>query len=100
MELGEEGVTWKLARASCQLSALTGIGEVPGSLIIRCGQLVAKQILMRWSMEESSSVNPPNVTEGDYFFSKCLALNHSNLTKKAKRQACRYFFSLPDLLLR
>lgn len=45
MELGEEGVTWKLARASCQLSALTGIGEVPGSLIIRCGQLVAKQIL-------------------------------------------------------
>lgn len=47
MELGEEGVTWKLARASCQLSALTGIGEVPGSLIIRCGQLVAKQILMR-----------------------------------------------------
>lgn len=101
MELREEGVTWKLARTSCQLSALMGIGEVPGRVVIKCDQLVAKQIIMSWSiiLEESSSVNPQNVRAG-FFFSKCLALNPLDLTKEARRQACRHFFSLPAFLLR
>lgn len=70
MELGEEGVTWKLSWTSCHLSVLMGIGEVPGWLVIRCVKLVAKQIIMGWSiiMEELSSVNPPNVRQGFFFF--------------------------------
>lgn len=43
MELGEWAGTWQLAQTSCQLSALMGIDEVPGRLVIRCGQLVTKQ---------------------------------------------------------
>lgn len=68
MELGEEGVTWKLAGTSCQLSVLLGIGEIPGRIL--CGQLLAKQFIMGCSiiLGESSSVNPPNVTAGFFFF--------------------------------
>lgn len=99
-------VTWKLALTFCWLSTLTGISEVPGRLVIRCGHLVTKpersqrgaalpwksccqwiaQMSRKWwggiLVCQASSPQPFGPNRGSQ-----------------KRQACRHFLSLPALLV-